>query len=125
MTFEPPPLPEDVAAPQGERETLAGFLDYYRAVIVRKVAGLSREEATRRVVPSDSTLLGVVKHLGFVERGWFQSGIGGQTFEVPWSDEDPDADSLDDPHRRRPRVSARLARMRGCNSRRAPSPRSL
>jgi uncharacterized damage-inducible protein DinB len=61
-------------------------------VIVRKVAGLSLEDATRRVVPSDSTLLGIVKHLGFVERGWFQSGIGGQTFEVPWSDEDPDAD---------------------------------
>jgi uncharacterized damage-inducible protein DinB len=92
MTLEPPPLPDDVATAQGERETLSWFLDYYRAVIVRKVAGLSLEDATRRVVPSDSTLLGIVKHLGFVERGWFQSGIGGQTFEVPWSDEDPDAD---------------------------------
>jgi uncharacterized damage-inducible protein DinB len=92
MTFAPPPLPPDVANPEGERETLQGFLDHYRVVIVRKVAGLSLEDATRRVVASDSTLLGIVKHLGYVERGWFQSGIGGQVFEVPWTDEDPDAD---------------------------------
>jgi uncharacterized damage-inducible protein DinB len=92
MTFEPPPLPADVATPEAERETLQGFLDFYRVVIVRKVAGLSLEDATRRVVASDSTLLGIVKHLGYVERGWFQSGIGGAVFEVPWTDEDPDAD---------------------------------
>jgi uncharacterized damage-inducible protein DinB len=92
MTLEPPPLPDDVTVPQGERETLSWFLDFYRAVVVRKVAGLSLEDTTRSLVPSDSTLLGIVKHLGFVERGWFQSGIGGETFDVPWSDEDPDAD---------------------------------
>jgi hypothetical protein len=43
-------------------------------------------------VPSGTSLLGVVKHLGYVERGWFQSGIEGRTFEVPWTEEDPDAD---------------------------------
>jgi uncharacterized damage-inducible protein DinB len=92
MTLEPPSLPEDVAEPQPERETLEGFLDYYRAVIVRKVAGVSLEDAGRPLVASGTSLLGVVKHLGYVERGWFQSGIGGHTFEVPWTEEDPDAD---------------------------------
>jgi uncharacterized damage-inducible protein DinB len=92
MPIEPPPLPEDVTEPEPEKETLEGFLDYYRAVIVRKVAGLSLEDASRPLVQSGTSLLGVVKHLGYVERGWFQSGIEGKTFDVPWTDDDPDAD---------------------------------
>ena len=92
MPLEPPPLPPDVTAPEPERETLGGFLDYYRTVIVRKVAGISLEDASRPMVASGTSLLGVVKHLGYVERGWFQAGIGGGVFEVPWTDEDPDAD---------------------------------
>jgi uncharacterized damage-inducible protein DinB len=92
VPIEPPPLPEDVAEPELERETLQGFLDYYRAVIVRKVAGLPLEQAARPLVPSGTSLLGVVKHAGYVERNWFQSGMEGRTFEVPWTDEDPDAD---------------------------------
>jgi len=92
MPIEPPPLPADVTEPEPEKETLEGFLDYYRAVIVRKVAGLSLEDASRPLVASGTSLLGVVKHLGYVERGWFQSGIEGRTFDVPWTDDDPDAD---------------------------------
>ncbi len=92
MPFEPPPLPPDVTEPEPERETLEGFLDHYRAVIVRKVAGVTFEDASRPMVPSGTSLLGVVKHLGYVERGWFRSGIGGEAFDVPWTDEDPDAD---------------------------------
>ncbi len=92
MPIQPPPLPDDVTEPEPEKETLEGFLDYYRAVIVRKVAGLSLEDASRPLVSSGTSLLGVVKHLGYVERGWFQSGIEGKSFEVPWTDEDPDAD---------------------------------
>jgi len=94
MTFEPPPLPvdEDELYTYGEREMLEAFLDWYRVVVVRKLGGLTLEDATRRVVPSESNLLGIVKHLGYVERGWFQTGLLGETFDVPWSDEDPDAD---------------------------------
>jgi uncharacterized damage-inducible protein DinB len=92
MTFEPPPLPEDDARSEGERATLEGFLDYYRVVVVRKLAGLSVEDATRRLVNSDSTLLGIVKHLGYVERNWFQMRLDGQDLPVPWTDDDPDAD---------------------------------
>ena len=97
MPIQPPPLPEDVTEPEPEKETLEGFLDYYRAVIVRKMAGLSLEDASRPLVSSGTSLLGVVKHLGYVERGWFQSGIEGKTFDVPWTDEDPDADFRIDP----------------------------
>src|SRR5205823_2491684 len=39
-----------------------------------------------------STLLGIVKHLGYVERNWFQMRLDGQDLPVPWTDQDPDAD---------------------------------
>ena len=39
------------------------------------------------------SLLGIVKHLGFVEQNWF-FGFAGLEYETPvrWTDEDPDAD---------------------------------
>jgi uncharacterized damage-inducible protein DinB len=67
-----------------EKATLAAFLDWYRDVIVRKVDDVDREAATRRLVPSRSTLLGIVKHLGYVERGWFQRRFMGEdAFRAP------------------------------------------
>jgi pimeloyl-ACP methyl ester carboxylesterase len=56
----------------GERTTLEAFLDYYRAALVRKVRGLSDEEANRRLVPSATTLASLVKHMARVEMSWFQ-----------------------------------------------------
>src|SRR5438874_3999998 len=92
MTFEPPPLPQEPPFGDTERDMLEAFLDHYRAIILRKLGGLSLEDATRRLVPSDSTLLGIVKHLGYVERNWFQMRLDGQDLPVPWTDEDPDPD---------------------------------
>jgi hypothetical protein len=56
----------------GEREVLGAFLDFHRSVLVRKVSGLSEEDARRRLVPSMTTLAGLVKHVIGVERDWFQ-----------------------------------------------------
>jgi uncharacterized damage-inducible protein DinB len=75
-----------------EKELLKAFLDWYREGIMLKVNGLTREEATRRLVPTPTNLLGVVKHLAYVEQGWFQRRFMGRTLPVPWSKEDPDAD---------------------------------
>jgi hypothetical protein len=50
-----------------ERRTLEAFLDYYRDVIKAKVAGVSEEDARRRLVPSLTTLGGMLKHLVRVE----------------------------------------------------------
>ena len=49
-----------------EKTTLSSFLDWYRDVILRKVEGLSKEAATRSLVSSPTTLLGIVKHLACV-----------------------------------------------------------
>jgi uncharacterized damage-inducible protein DinB len=75
-----------------EKDLLKGFLDWYRTGIIMKVEGLTKEQATRRLVPTPTNLLGIVKHLGYVERNWFQTGMLGRKLPVPWTDEDPDAD---------------------------------
>lgn len=75
-----------------EKEVLAGFLDHYRRTILDICAGLPDDELRRSVVPSGTTLLGIVKHLAYVERGWFQEKVANQTVDYPYSDDDPDAD---------------------------------
>jgi uncharacterized damage-inducible protein DinB len=62
-----------------ERTVLEGFLDLYRDVVVRKVRGISDEDARRRLVPSLTTLGGVVKHLRWVETGWFHQLLGARS----------------------------------------------
>jgi uncharacterized damage-inducible protein DinB len=56
----------------GEREMLTAFLDWQRATVLCKLAGLSDEELRRPHQPSGLTLLGIVKHLAAVEMSWFR-----------------------------------------------------
>jgi uncharacterized damage-inducible protein DinB len=68
------PLSRDELVSAGtEREVLEAFLDLYRDIMVRKVVGLSTEATRTRLVPSSTTLAGLLKHLASVEREWFQS----------------------------------------------------
>jgi uncharacterized damage-inducible protein DinB len=70
---------------RGESETLVGFLDWYRAVVERKVDDLTIEEARRTRTPSGMSPLGIVKHLGWVERGWFREIFAGEDAEtIDW-----------------------------------------
>jgi uncharacterized damage-inducible protein DinB len=75
-----------------EKETLARYLDTYRDIIVYKAEGVDRDVAIRAMVPSGTSLLGIVKHMAYVERWWFQSVISQQDPEFLGSDDDPDAD---------------------------------
>ena len=75
-----------------EFETLTAYLDWYRSVMVRKVEGLDAAGLRLSPVASGTSLGGLVKHLGYVERQWFGSSYAGLELEYPWSDEDPDAD---------------------------------
>ncbi|MCQ1987176.1 MULTISPECIES: DinB family protein [unclassified Arthrobacter] len=87
----------------GERETLIGFLDYFRATVHLKAAGLSDSDGAKQLLPSLTTVSGLVQHLTDVEQFWFQGRIDGQQgVRTRWSDEDPDgefrvseSDSLD------------------------------
>jgi uncharacterized damage-inducible protein DinB len=64
---------DELVSTSGERAVLEAFLDLYRDIVVKKVAGLSSEAAYRRLVPSATTLGGIVAHLASVEREWFQA----------------------------------------------------
>ena len=67
------PEPPDVA---GEAETLSGFLDFQRATLLWKLEGLDDEQLRRPMVPSGTSLLGMVKHLAYVERWLVPAGLG-------------------------------------------------
>jgi hypothetical protein len=60
-----------------ERELLTGFLDWNRAVVERKAEGLTRAQASEPMTPSGLSLLGVVKHLAWVEQLWLQRRFAG------------------------------------------------
>ena len=65
----------------GEREMLTQYLDYHRATLQMKCAGLSEDQLKRRAVaPSVLSLLGLVRHLTEVERNWFTRMLDGQPY---------------------------------------------
>lgn len=62
-----------------ERALLEEFLDANRAAVAGLVDAVSEAEARACLVPSLTTLLGLVKHAAFVERVWFQCSLGGRS----------------------------------------------
>jgi len=77
-----------------EREMLDAWLDYHRATLAVKCEGLTDDQLRARAVPPSSlSLLGLVRHMGEVERSWFRRVLGGE--QAPpryYSDENPDGD---------------------------------
>jgi hypothetical protein len=81
-----------------ERDILAGMLDFLRATVVSKVAGLTDTDAFRESVPpSKLTAAGVVKHLTGVERFWFSIDFAGGDLPWPWTDDDPHGNFVPSP----------------------------
>jgi uncharacterized damage-inducible protein DinB len=74
--------------------TLIDSLDWNRSVVQRKLEGLSFEEATALVTPTGLTLLGVVRHLAWCERGWFEHFLLGTPDDAVGSDESFAVDSV-------------------------------
>lgn len=71
-----------------ERETLRAFLDYHRATLAMKCAGLSDEELrSRSMPPSALSLLGLVRHMAEVERAWFRRAFEDHDAPMVWSKE--------------------------------------
>lgn len=76
-----------------ERGILCGFLDLQRAVVPYKLEGLTDQQARRQFVPSQlTTCAGVVRHLRYVERGWFQEVLMGEQLPDPEPLGVPDAE---------------------------------
>lgn len=70
----------------GERKSVTAFLDVQRVTMLRKVAGLSKDQLGRIGVPTSAlTLPGLVKHLALVEDAWFQEVFLGRPLPEPWA----------------------------------------
>ena len=76
----------------GEVETLVGFLDFQRATLRWRCAGLGSEGLSTRAAASTMTLGGLLKHMAWVEDHWFSYALHGRdrlpVWEaVNWSEE--------------------------------------
>ncbi len=84
----------------GEREMLDAWLEYQRATLALKCAGLTDDQLRFRAVPpSTMSLLGLVRHMADVEAAWFRRILS--RAESPWiyrsgADPDGDFDNVDD-----------------------------
>jgi uncharacterized damage-inducible protein DinB len=84
----------DAPLEAGEREMLTAWLDWHRATLARKCDGLNGDQLRERAVPPSSlSLLGLVRHMAEVERGWFRRTLAAE--DAPphyYSDANPDGD---------------------------------
>jgi Protein of unknown function (DUF664) len=64
------------------RHRVDELIDEFRASLHDCLEGLSEEEARMSLVPSKTTLLGLVKHVTFVEGVWFDQAVTGRTYEA-------------------------------------------
>jgi uncharacterized damage-inducible protein DinB len=80
-----------------ERAMLEQWLDYHRATLEMKCEGLSPEQLRQRSTPPSSlTLLGLVRHMAEVERGWFRNLFRGEGApDLFCTEENPEGDFND------------------------------
>jgi hypothetical protein len=74
MSSLPATFAEDVID-QPAKAQFEAFLDEHRGGLNACLDGLTEEQARRSLVPSRTTLLGLVKHATFVEKVWFDEAI--------------------------------------------------
>ncbi|MBF9067191.1 DinB family protein [Streptacidiphilus fuscans] len=60
-----------------ERTQLDAFVEEYRSAIEATLHSLTEEQVRRRLVPSATTLLGLLKHVTWMQRVWFEECVGG------------------------------------------------
>ncbi len=81
-----PPLAAD------ETATILGFLDYQRATLAWKTAGLDHAGLCATVGASSMTLGGMLKHLTWIEEYWFTWRLAGARPLAPFDSVDWEAD---------------------------------
>ncbi len=75
-----------------EKEILQVSLDRHRDAVVWKAQGLSDEDLRRPMVPSGSSVLGLIKHLANVEFTWFCETFGRPVEQNGIDENDPESD---------------------------------
>jgi Protein of unknown function (DUF664) len=78
-----------------ERALLVGWLEFHRATLAHKCAGLSEEQLRScPIPPSTLSLIGLVRHLTEIERLYIRHGFAGEEISPLQyvTDEEPDGD---------------------------------
>src|SRR5690349_1820983 len=75
-----------MTSPESERAGLIEFLDYQREALIKKLDGVSEDDARRASTVSSLSLLSLVKHSAIWERRWFQVIVAGRRFPGEWPD---------------------------------------
>ena len=120
MTFTAPAVeraPRPLAA--AERTMIQAYLDWHRATVLCKCAGLTGEQlAEQAVPPSGMSLLGLVRHLADVERSWLRIRFCGEDIDRIYSRPgNADADFTGtDPARAEQDYATLLAEWRACDA---------
>nr|BFD87023.1 hypothetical protein StreXyl84_64240 [Streptomyces sp. Xyl84] len=60
-----------------ERTQLDAFVTEYRSALEVTLEGLTEEQVRHRLVSSATTLLGLLKHVTWMQRVWFEECVGG------------------------------------------------
>ena len=76
--YQPWTLDDPPATVSDPRELLLGYLDWYRAALLRKIDGLSDEQLRAPVEALGWSPLGLVQHLAWVERRWLRWGFAAE-----------------------------------------------
>jgi uncharacterized damage-inducible protein DinB len=95
MTWTAPAVTRTDAPVAGDEVAmLTAWLDQHRQTLLWKCEGLTAEQLKQASAPPSAlTLLGLVRHMAEVERGWFRKRVGGE--ELDWiycTDASPDGD---------------------------------
>ena len=90
------PEREDPSRLSKEKQALDEWIDFHRATLLLKCEGLTAEQLkTRSVEPSLLSLLGLIRHMSDVERGWFRLHAAREDVAFVYStDAEPEADFL-------------------------------
>jgi len=94
-TWQAPDRPQTPKVPDDERTSLDSWLEFHRATLLIKCAGLTADQLdARSCEPSRLSLLGLVRHMAEVE-GWFHQFDGLPEVNLYYTDDNPDADFED------------------------------
>ena len=95
MTWTAPERP-DIPYAADERTLREGFLDWQRDTLLVKCAGLTPEQLVLQPVsPSSLSLLGLLRHMSEVERGWFIADWQPDVGKIYCTPENRDAEFTD------------------------------
>jgi uncharacterized damage-inducible protein DinB len=82
-----PSFPSPTVPAKSRAEVHLRYLDYFRAVLVAKLEGLTDSELRSSRLPSGWTPLELLKHVTHVEVRWLEWGFEGRDVGDPWGDQ--------------------------------------